>query len=238
MSIQHNESIKERKKMPKKKIGYVSVAQGDGIIDEFKKFGCDIVINGGQTMNSSTDEFIDAFNRINAENIIVLPNDKNLILTALQAKNLTINKNIYIVETKSLQEGYFALSMMDLEESDVKKQINNINLGIKNVVNIKTTKAIRDFSSESFTCLRGDYITFINNKMVSASTSLVESLISAIKNNLSLGDYEICMVIKGQQVKEEIVNQIVDEINLLVDYIDLGVVDGKQDVYDILVGLS
>ena len=115
MSIEHNEVIKEAKeKLPHKHIAYVIVAQGEGFKELYKDFGCDVILDGGKTMNTSIEEFLNAFDIIDADEIIVLPNNKNIHLAAEQAKNIKDKDHIHILHTNSLVDGYFALSLMDI----------------------------------------------------------------------------------------------------------------------------
>ena len=117
MALQHNNILEDKnKKMhERKKLAYIAIAQGDGVIDLFESLGCDIVLNGGQTMNTSVAEMVDAFKIANADEIILLPNETNMCKAAHQAAELFRDSKVKVIDTKTIQEGYFILSMKFLE---------------------------------------------------------------------------------------------------------------------------
>ena len=138
MSLQHNNVINDNKSddelvlniekvKERKRIGIISVASGDGIKAAFLDAGVDIIVDGGQSMNPSTEAFIHAFEDVNAENIFVFPNNSNIILTAKQAKDIYKDSNIYVIETHNIGEGYACLAMYDssIENMDDLKDIFN-----------------------------------------------------------------------------------------------------------------
>lgn len=239
MALQHNEVLtkKEVKKTVHKKTGIVTVCQGDGLMNFFKTMNADVVLNGGQTMNTSTEEFIEAFNKIDADNIIVLPNNKYIILSANQAKDLYKNANIYVLPTSSIAEGYFAMSMMLDPNAIISEQIDSMKQGMKDVNTIGVTHAIRDTNINNIICKKGDYIALIDGKMVCADKDLVNCTKKAIDLVKDIDSKQIVAIFEGQHSKDSEANQIKDYVNKKNAFIDVGIINGKQDVYDFIIGV-
>ncbi|MGN1104065.1 MAG: DAK2 domain-containing protein [Candidatus Coproplasma sp.] len=241
MALQHNESFgreqgKEAK--PHKSIAYICVAQGDGIISLFKSFGCDIVLNGGQTMNTSTEEFVDAVNSLNADSIIIMPNNKNIISAALQAREMCGRDNVFVLETKSVAECYFALSTMVADGSDCAVQLEAMQRGCQNVVTVAVARAERDCTMGGVNCKAGQYLAVSNGKIVSVDDNPVNALINGIKSDKANLEKEIMLVFKGQGLSDEAASELEDAVYSDFSDMEAGIIDGGQDVYDIIVGLS
>ncbi len=241
MAIQNNEvnSKKKSKKISiiRKNVGFVTVAQGDGIIETFENMNVDVVLNGGQTMNTSCEEFIEAFKNINADNIIVLPNNKNIILAAEQAKSMYKNSNIYIIPTKSVAEGYFSLSMMIDNNIDVEKQIESMSDGINNLITGEITKSIRDCVLNNIEIKKDDYISVINHKIAATSCDSRDALFNLINNVDNLQDKEIVVIFVGATGSMEVAEEIKEYIESKNSLVDIGIIDGKQDIYDYILGI-
>ena len=228
---------KAKKRAEHKAIAYVAVCQGEGITNLYKELGCDIVINGGQTMNTSTEEFVEAFKQLNADNIVVFPNNKNIIMAAEQARDIYKDAKIHVVGTGSVAQGYFAFSMMDVEETDIDAQLENINAGIENVITVSTTRSIRDTSVNGIICKENEPISIVDHTLAASDPSLVESTMKAIATIEDMDDKEVVVIFKGQTVDEETTNQLQSAINAKYPGAEVGVIDGQQDVYDFILGI-
>ncbi len=228
---------KAKKRAEHKAIAYVAVCQGEGITSLYKELGCDIVINGGQTMNTSTEEFVEAFKQLNADNIVVFPNNKNIIMAAEQARDIYKDAKIHVVGTGSVAQGYFAFSMMDVEETDIDAQLENINAGIENVITVSTTRSIRDTSVNGINCKENEPISIVDHTLAASDPSLVESTMKAIATIEDMDDKEIVVIFKGQTVDEETTNQLQSALNAKYPCAEIGVIDGQQDVYDFILGI-
>lgn len=241
MAIQNNEvnSKKKTKKtsIKRKNVGFVTVAQGGGIIETFENMNVDIVLNGGKTMNTSCEEFIEAFKNINADNIIVLPNNKNIILAAEQAKSMYKNSKIYIIPTKSVAEGYFSLSMMIDNNIDVEKQIESMSDGVDNLITGEITKSIRDCVLNNINIKKDNYISIINHKIVATSYDSKDALFNLINNVNDLQDKEIVVIFVGAKGSMEVAEEIKGYIESKNSLVDIGIIDGKQDIYDYILGI-
>lgn len=238
MALQHNEVIKneENKLKERKHLAYISIAQGDGIISLFKEMGSDIVLNGGQTMNTSVNEMIDAFKLANADEIILLPNESNMCKAAHQAASLYKDSKVRVIETKSLQEGYYILSMkMGLEEDD--SLYDSLVASLENITPVTIFKSAKEAKIGKLVAPKGSYVESIRHKLVGYKDNLIDATIDLLDNLDGLSSKEVCFIIYGQMVSEEIAGNIVNKINEKYPSLEVGLVDGKQDVYDLLIGL-
>ena len=214
------------------------MAAGDGIVSLFKSFGCDVVLNGGHTMNTSTEEFIDAVNSLNADSIIIMPNNKNIISAALQAKQMCGRDNVFVLETKSVAECYFALSTMVADGSDCAVQLEAMQRGFRNVVTVAVAKAERDCTLGGVDCRAGRYVAVSNGKIVCVDDNPVAALCNGIKSDKANLDKEIMLVLKGQGLSDEASSELEDAVYSDFSDMEAGIIEGGQDVYDIIVGLS
>lgn len=239
MSIQHHEVLaRQEKKQEKKPIAYVAVAQGEGITNLLKELGCTIVLQGGQTMNTSTEEFIEAFDACQAEDIIVLPNNKNILLAAQQAKDLYMTSHIHVLETTSVMEGYFALSMLSGNEKDIDEQLESMRAGLDQVVTISTTYAIRDSKIEHIECKKGNAISFVDSHLVACNIDKIQATLASFEKVEDLADKEICVILKGKNASQEETMKLQSEIEKRYSNLEVGIIEGEQEIYDFILGLS
>ena len=222
---------------PAKKNGIITVAAGEGLTKLFYDLKVDKVISGGQTMNPSTQDFVKEINDLkNCQNIFIFPNNSNIILAAQQAKDVLSDRNIYVIETKSIQAGLSAVGMFNaLAEPEV--IIQELEEVISNVDASSITYAIKDTTFEGVQVNEGDYMAIANKGIISAGKNRKEVFIKLIDTLLSDTDKELLTVIYGEDVE-------VDEIGELQEYIESNydveceIIDGGQPVYSYLIGLE
>ena len=239
MTKQHNEILKNALLAPHKNIAYVAVCQGEGLKEIYKDLGCDVILTGGQTMNVPVEDFIEAFSGLNADNVIVLPNNKNIILAAKQAKKMLNKDNIHIIETKSVVEGYFALSFKGDESDSIERQFESMSSNVKEVIALSTTQAIRDTKINEFECHKGDYITLDNKSILALDKdSKVNSTLKAIELfNEEIKNKSAIVIIKGKNASYEEADELTNELYDRYDSIEVGILEGEQEVYDFIVGI-
>ena len=243
MSLQHNENIgdsalKENRKKVHKKYAVVAVGQGQGIIDLFKEMGADIVISGGQTMNPSTENFLNAFKELDADNIIVFPNNSNIFMAASQAAKLYKAAHVEVVRSKSIAECYSALTMLDYSSDDLTIILGNFNETIRNVISGEITNSIRDASINGVKIKKGDYIGLVDNNLVSAHKFKEDCLIAAIRSVKDVDDKQVLVLIYGEDVKEEEVGVLIDRLNDEFPQLEVGAIPGGQAIYDYYFSLE
>ncbi|MBQ7640973.1 MAG: DAK2 domain-containing protein [Acholeplasmatales bacterium] len=237
MSIQNNEMKNEEKK---KNIVTIAVANGSGVINEFKSFGCDVVINGGDKFNTSSQEFIMAIKANPADDYIIFPNNKNIILAAKQAKEILGNDNIHIIETKSVAECYFGLQMTALDDTDIKidEHLENIKEGIDGVNTLLITRAIRKSFVDGIEINGGDYMAILDGKIIKTSLNRDDLVLEALKLVPEIDEKAIISIFTGKNISEEEIEELNNKINEDYDYIETGIIDGKQDIYDFIIGIN
>ena len=161
MSLQHNETVENKKESEKIKYAVVTVASGDGIKDYFNEIGAHRIIDGGQTQNPSAQDFLDAFSTINAEHIVVLPNNSNIIMTAMQAAEIYTDADVRIIPTKSIPEGYSALSMMNTWANDIESFISDMESPLSTITTLNITQAVSDAFMDGVEVKKGMYIHYL-----------------------------------------------------------------------------
>jgi len=237
MTLQHSEVVIQNKfekkvESPKetKEYGIVSTASGDGIKDLFLELGCDTIVDGGQTNNPSAEDFLNAFDKVNAKNIFVLPNNSNIILTAKQAQSMYDKKNIIVIETKNIGDGYSILSMLDFSKDNVEEIIEDMKFNMTSTKTCLITQAIRDTNLDGIDIKKDEYIGFIGHKMLASNKNCIDTLKELVDKNDNHN--EIAMIIYGNNSKEEDrieFQKYLKENHKNLEYFEL---DGKQDVYD------
>ncbi len=220
----------------RKEFGVISVCFGDGIKQAYKELGVDYVIDGGQTMNPPTEEFVKAIEAVNADNIIILPNNSNVILTAEQTLELVEGTNIRVLKTKSIAQGYAAMMVFDASQS-----LDDNTEAMSEVMNeIKTgelTYSIRDTKINGLEIKTGDFIGITKGEIVVAKKDRLEA-VKALAESL-MDDYsEIATVFFGKAVTQSEANELRDYIIELNEDIEVEMVNGKQDIYDYVISIE
>ncbi|MBP5373000.1 MAG: hypothetical protein J6Y44_02305, partial [Clostridia bacterium] len=239
MTLQHNETIKEKEaaftrvERARKPFAVVTVATGKGIIDMFTEFGADYVIDGGQGNNPSAEDFIKAFDEVAADDIFVLPNNGNIILTAKQAAKMYEKSTVHVIESKNIGECYSALSMLDYSSGDPEVIAANLRNDLEGVETGMVTVSVRDAVLNGVKIEKGNYIGFTDKTMCSSSPDKVETL-SLLCKKLNFFDNNFMIVIYGEDVSEDDKARVKE---LIADKKDLEFyeIDGGQKVYDFIL---
>lgn len=233
MSIQHNENEqtkKSEKPVQHKKNGIVAVANGDGVKQTFLDLGVDCIVDGGQTQNPSTNDFLDAFKKVNADNIFVFPNNGNILMAAMQASELYNDAKIYVVESKNLGAGYTALSVFDPESDDPQMQMEAFAEAIANVSTGYISTAIRNTELNGIQIHIGDYIGFSGKQMLVSTPSKSES--AHLLADKMLDDSKFMLtVFFGKDADEKDKEDLLTYISSKYPNIECYSLDGGQDIY-------
>ncbi len=234
MREKHDEQVRE----VHHGIAYIAVANGDGVIQAFKDFGCEIVLNGGQTMNTSVEEFVEAFKSLDSEYIIVMPNNSNIEAAAMQAARIYGEDKVRILPTKSIAEGYFAMSMAIADRYEVDDVYAQMKQGCEGVDTIWISKAIRDAKVEGVFCREGDYLALHGKQIVASDPDRLSAVKKVLENTPDIEDKYVLLIFKGQMVSDEECEEIQEYIEETYDWLDVGIIDGGQDVYDFVIGIT
>lgn len=240
MTLQHNETIQEhkpKKQQAHKKYAVVVVATGQGLIDTFYELGVNSVIDGGQTKNPSTKDFLEAFEEVNADNIYVFPNNSNIIMTAKEAKDLYKDANIYVIESKDFGEAYSALSLLDLSVDDPEEIRQTLIEGTKSSTTGTITKSIRDANINNVEIKNGDYIGFSGKTMLASNASKIETYFELLEK-LDIDDREFLINVYGVDVTEEERKIIKDRLHKDYPMVEVYEINGQQEVYDFIIILE
>jgi DAK2 domain fusion protein YloV len=240
MTLQHNETIQEhkpKKQQAHKKYAVVVVATGQGLIDTFYELGVNSVIDGGQTKNPSTKDFLEAFEEVNADNIYVFPNNSNIIMTAKEAKDLYQDANIYVIESKDFGEAYSALSLLDLSVDDPEEIRQTLIEGTKSSTTGTITKSIRDANINNVEIKNGDYIGFSGKTMLASNASKIETYFELLEK-LDIDDREFLINVYGVDVTEEERKIIKERLHKDYPMVEVYEINGQQEVYDFIIILE
>ncbi len=236
MTLQHNDTIGKtedtaEESAERKRFATIAVAEGDGIKQAFSEMGADFVINGGQGNNPSSEDFIEAFDKVNADCIFVLPNNGNIIMAAELAGNMYKDSKVRIIPSKSVGDGYAALSMLSYDSGDEDEIADTMTSSMEGVVTGRVTKAVRDAVLDDVDIHTGDYIGFSGKNMLSDSTSKVDAAFSML-DKLDAADHEVMIAIYGTSAGIEDRNAFRNCIKTKFPRTELFEIDGGQDVYD------
>ena len=239
MALQHNNVIKDEKKKNenRKKLAIITIAQGDGVIEAFKGLRCALVLNGGQTMNTSVSEMIDAFNYVNADTIILLPNESNMIKTAHQAADLYKDSEVKVIETKNIQEGFAALNSYFDEDLTPDEVYGCLMEGKDNIIPLTIFKSGKDANIDGDIAPKGSYVEAIGHRLIGYKKDIIEATIDAFGKIEDIQDKSFAFMFVGQMVDTLTTDTLIEELGKKYPQVEIGLIDGKQDVYDLLIGL-
>ncbi len=242
MSLQHNNASSEilaisASEQEHKKYGVVAVCSGDGIKEMFLERGADVIVDGGQSMNPSAEDFIRAFREVNADNIVVLPNNSNVILSAKQAGELFEDSNVCVLESKTIGDGYAALAMMNPEAETAEALMEELQGAMEGVVTAEIAPCIRDAEIDGISIHSGDYLGVVGKDYIASDSDRLQATCKTL-DNLGLSTYDICIIIRGKEVPTAECDALESYIHSRYPYKETFVSDGMQDIYHYILILQ
>ena len=236
-NIMMNATVEEKPKeeKPKQKYAIITVAAGDGLKDMFKELRADYVISGGQTMNPSTEDFVQAIHQVNAENIFLLPNNSNIILAAQQAASVCEDLNVEVIPSKSIPQGLSACIMFN-PDVDFDMNLAEMNDAISMVKTGQVTYAIKDTTFEGLDIKAGDYMGLKEKDIVVSLPDKME-VTRQLLDMMIDGESEIVTLVYGEDVNEEEANEIASYIEDKYD-VEVELNNGMQPVYSFIIGVE
>ena len=225
------EAVYEEKKTaePRKAMGFITVSIGAGMNEIFKELGADYIIEGGQTMNPSTEDMLNAIDQVNADMVFILPNNKNIILAANQAKSLVEDKEIIVIPTKTVPQGITAIINF-MPDADVKTNEEAMLEEIKNVKTGQMTYAVRDTHIDDKEIHEGDIMGIGDSGILAVGKDLEETTKELIANLVD-EDSELISIYYGEEVSEEEAEKFAGEIEELYPDVDVDIQFGGQPIY-------
>lgn len=218
----------------KKRFGVVSVSIGAGIEKLFCELGADIVIQGGQTHNPSTSEFLEAFEKIAAEDIFVFPNNGNIVMAATQAAELYENARVHVVPTKSIGMGYVALCSLDFDAESAEAVLAAMNEASLRVSSGYISPSIRDAEMNGLTIKNGDTIGIVDKEIVVAAEERMDATLALISHLLKDEDKYMLSVFVGADASDEECERIREYMKTKHESVELYFIQGDQEIYPFL----
>ena len=219
----NEEAAHEEKKPaePRKAMGFIAVSIGAGMNEIFKELGADYIIEGGQTMNPSTEDMLNAIDRVNADTVFILPNNKNIVLAANQAKSLVEEKEIIVIPTKTVPQGITAIINF-MPDADAKTNEEAMLEEIKNVKTGQVTYAVRDTHIDDKEIHEGDIMGIGDSGILAVGKDLEETTKELIANLVD-EDSELISIYYGEEVSEEDAEKFTEEITELYPDVDVDI---------------
>lgn len=245
MRLEHHEKvIKEAEKMaaqqavlePAKEVGFISVSVGQGMGDIFRELGADYLIEGGQTMNPSTEDVLQAISHVNAKNIFIFPNNKNIILAANQARDLTEDKNIIVIPTKTIPQGITAL-ISYVPDKTVEQNAEEMMEAMGNVKTGQITYAVRDTRIDDKEIRQGDIMGIGDHGILAVGKEIEDTAVATVQE-MTDEDSEIISIYYGADVSAEDAEQLAERLEDMYPDYDVELNEGGQPIYYYVVSVE
>lgn len=221
---------------PRKPVGFIAVSIGEGMNEILSGLGVDEIIEGGQTMNPSTEDVLNAINKVNADTIFVLPNNKNIILAAEQARNLTEDKEVIVIPSKTVPQGITAI-INYVQDTDSKTNAEKMIEEMSNVKTGSVTYAVRDTVIDDKEIKENDIMGIGDNGIISVGTDLFKTTVDMV-SNLVDDDSEIISIYYGADVDEEAANELSEKIESLYPDVEVDLNCGGQPIYYYIISVE
>ena len=240
MSIQHQEVLlKELQQSgPRKRFAIIATSPSEAISALFQDMGVTYCVSGGQTMNPSADDFVAAFKAVNADHIIVFPNNSNVILTAKQAAELYPDSQITVIPSKSPLEAYSAIPMVDFEGQDLQTNLETIAASIEGLTACEICPAAHDSSNNGIAIKGGDYMALVEGDLVASKPDLIEAVDLLLHSIENMDEKSIITVFYGLDAKEEDKERFRELLESKYSDLELVEIEAMQTVYPYLLALE
>ena len=239
MRNQHEAQVEKEERQAKpveeKEYAIIAVVAGDGLADIFKAQGVDYIISGGQTMNPSTEDFVKAVEELNARNIIILPNNKNILMAAQSAAEV-IEQPAAVVETKTIPQGLTSLLAFD-ESKSIEENYERMSASLEDVVSGSVTTAVRDTTIDGLEIHENDNLGMVDGKIVVSNPDMMETLTATFDKMLD-EDSEIVTIYIGEDGKEEVANDLAQNLMARYEDVEVEIHQGNQPVYPYLFSVE
>lgn len=226
----------EKKAEPAKEVGFISVSAGEGMGEIFRELGADYLIQGGQTMNPSTEDMLKAIDQVNAKNIFILPNNKNIILAANQARDLTEDKNIVVIPTKTIPQGITAM-ISYVPEKSVDENAEEMTESIGNVKTGQVTYAVRDTRIDELDIHQGDIMGIGDNGILAVGQDIQKVAVD-MTCKMTDEDSELISVYYGADVTEADAEEVSSRLEEIYPDFDIEINYGGQPIYYFVISVE
>ncbi len=216
-------------KEPEKEYGFISVSAGEGLSEIFKGLGADYIIEGGQTMNPSTEDMLEAIEKVNAKNIFILPNNSNIILAATQAASIEEKKNVVVVPSKTVPQGIAAMINFEMNKS-LENNLNDMKEALEHIKTGQVTYAVRDTVIDDKEIKENDIMGIGDKTILAVGKDIAETTIDLI-DQLVDEDSEFISIYYGADVAEEDAEQLMRQVEETYPDIEIALEKGAQPIY-------
>ena len=247
MSLQHSETLlhtheegedcgHDHGHIPNSRYGIITVVNGMGLKNTFKEMGANCIIDGGQTMNPSTEDFIKAVESMNADHVIIVPNNGNVMLSAEHAAKYLEDHSVSVVPAKTIAQGYASLTMFDANQelaenlAEMKDLIDNVKTG-------EVTYAVRDTEYKGIKINKGEFIGIRDGEIITANTERIDT-VNKLVEQLIDEDSEILTIMFGKGVEEGELESIMLHIESHHPDVEVEVIEGNQDIYSYIIAVE
>ena len=238
MTEQHNEILGQETPTTRERAEYgiISVVAGDGVKQLFEEQGCHYVIEGGQTMNPSTEDFLKAIEELNAKNIIILPNNSNIIMAANQAAQVAEESNVVVIPSKTIPQGYTALMMFN-HQASLKDNTEDMTQAITEVKSGQVTYAVRNTQMNGVEIKENDFIGILDKEIAVSVPNRFESACALVDQMID-EDSEIVTILFGEGVDEEEADELAEYIETKFEDVEVTIFNGQQPVYSYIISVE
>ena len=231
------EPVQELHKEPTKEVAMVSVAAGKGVEEAFKELGVDAIITGGQTMNPSINDIVKAIKDTDAKTVYVFPNNSNIVMAALQAKDVLHDEiDVVVVQSKTIPQGVAAVSQFSPDLS-VSENLSNMKEVIAHISSGEITYAVKDTTMNGVTIKKNDFMAIANKKVICCESKPEKALLKMLKKMIRDDSY-LATIFVGEGVSDKILNQLKKDLPEQYPEVEFDIRRGDQPVYNYLVGIE
>lgn len=236
MALQHHQTVEDKApepefRLPRKKYAIVTVASGEGLAGSLREIGADVVIPGGQTMNPSTQDFLDAFDKVDAGTILVFPNNSNVIMAAEQAASMYAKAEVKVLHSKDFGQGYYGIASVDSSCGDSAQVVSDVAQAMENLVTGEVSRAVRDALSGNVRVHADEYVGYSGKEILCCSPSREEAAVRLCEK-LGADRRDVMLLFRGCDVPEEEAAALVGKLSASYRNLEIITNDGGQPVYD------
>ena len=249
MTLQHSETLLQAEQeghdcghdhahyqKPKTKYGIITVVNGEGLKNTFKEMGVACIIDGGQTMNPSTEDFINAVENLNCDHVIIIPNNGNVLLSAQHAAQYMEDRSVSVLTAKTIAQGYASLTMFDANQ-ELEENLAEMTELIKNVKTGEVTYAVRDTEYKGVEIKKDQWMAIANGEIISSTEERLAS-VCKLMETLVDEDSEIVTVIYGNDVDEAELEKLMLSIDSHYPDVEIEVIEGNQNIYSYILAVE
>lgn len=236
MALQHSSHILEEEKMEYVDLGKIAIVNGEDIKQTYSELGCHIVIDGGKTMNSSSEEIIKAIKKCNASRIVIFTNNKNIELACMQAIKVLGMNSIHMIKSKNILEGYYALAMDEADNDNIDYRIHQMEEGANAIKTITLFDSTRSCELNGVAINKDDYVCVSDSIVLSCNKDMQACILDSLDKVDDILDRSMCIILKGKNFNWDL-DLLADTINEKYPNLEINYLDGGMEVYDAIIGL-